>query len=246
MNVITNDLLTAAMLEITVLEAGETPSAEDANWSLQKLQRLCDKLNAYRQAIYNVTFQVFNLQANQTPTIGPTGDFVATQRPVRIVAASWILNPGTGSNEADNPIRIRDDQWWAANPTKQLTSSIATDLYYSPDEPNGTLNFWPISTVANPVRLELWVNLAIPLDLTTVLTFPQGYWDAIVLSLALELCSGFGKEPTPTLDRRQREAMKIIMGNNAPPPRICTDYSMPNSGGWGRPDFDYLTGLNDN
>jgi len=240
------DLIKSAMFEINILGAGETPSADEASWGLEKLQRLIDRLNAYRQAIYNVNFQVFTVQANQSPTIGPTGNFVVNPRPVRIVSASWLLNPGSGSNQVDTPIRVADNQWWASNPNKQLTSSISTYLYYSPDVPNGTCYFWPIPTVSNPVRLELWTSLVVPITTETQLTFPQGYWDAIVLSLAEDLCSGFQKEPSPTLSERKRAAMRIIMGNNAPPPRIDTDYGMPNSGGSGRPDFDFLTGLDDN
>lgn len=249
MNVITRDLVTSAMLEIGILGIAETPSNEDAAFVLQKIQRLIDRMNADRQAIYNVNFTLFNLQANHSPTtIGPGGDFDVTNRPVKIVAASFILNPGSGSTQVDTPIRIRDDQWWAANPTKQLTSDICTDLYYSPDVPLGNAYFWPICNINNPVRLEMWTNLVVPLTLDDTLYFPQGYWDAIVLSAASDLCSPFRIAPPPNLDEKQREAMRIIMGNNATPPRIYTDGGMPAipAGGYGRPDFDFLTGLNDN
>src|SRR5581483_3825044 len=193
MNVVTLDLVTSAMFEIGILGAGETPSNEDAAWVLQKLQRLIDKLNAYRQAIYNVNFSVFTLIPNHSPTtIGPGGDFNVAVRPVRIVAASFILNPGTGTKEVDMPINIRDDRWWASQPVKQLTSSICTDLYYSPDIALGNCFFWPICTTANPVRLELWANLGSPVTLNDTLVFPQGYWDAIILSLARELRPSFG------------------------------------------------------
>ena len=242
----TLELVKSAMFEINYLAAGENPSAEDAAWGLQKLQRLIDKLNAVRQAIYSVLFSEFSLIANHAPhTIGPDGDFNVTPRPVRISSAAFILNAGiTGA--VDSPIHIRDKDWWAALPVKNLTSSISTDLYYSPDMPLGNCNFWPICDIANPVRLQLWSSIIVPLQLADLLSFPQGYWDAIVLSLAVEMCSATDKEPTPTLALRQLDAMRIIMGNNALPPRIRTDNSMPNSGGAGRPDFDFLTGLNDN
>ena len=235
-------MIRSAMYEINVLSAGETPDAGDGAWGLEKLQRLIDKLNTYRQAIYSVTFPVFTLTPNHAPhTIGPGGDFSVTPRPVRIVSAAFILN--SGSNGVDTPIAIKNEQWWASNPVKSQQSAICTHLYYSPDVPLGTANFWPICTIANPVRLEMWSSITVPLAMNTQLSLPQGYWDAIVLALAVELCSSFGREPSPTLSERLRVAMGIIMGNNAEPPIIRTDNGMPNSGVPGRPDFNFLTGL---
>jgi hypothetical protein len=242
----TLDMIKSAMFESNILAPGDELSAEDGAWGLQKIQRLIDKMNAVRQAIYSVNFTEFTLLANHAPhTIGPGGDFNVTPRPVKIVSASFILNAGQGQNEVDSPqLNIRDHQWWAALPTKSLQSSICTDLYYEPAIPLGNLNFWPICNTSNPVRLEMWSSLVVPLKMTDQLTFPQGYWDAIVLTLAVELCSSFEKEPSPTLASRQEIAWRIIMANNAHPPRIRTDESMPRiPHSSGRPDFNFLTGL---
>ena len=38
-------------------------------------------------------------------------------------------------------------------------------------------------------------------------------------------------------------AAQVTLGSPADPPRIDTDSGMPNSGGEGRPDFNFLTGL---
>ena len=244
-------MIQSAMYEINVLAAGETPTAGDGAWGLEKLQRLIDKLNAVRQAIYAVNFTLYTLIPNHAPhTIGTGGDFNVTPRPVRVNSASFILNSNSipsVNSPVDTPIRIRDKDWWAANPVKSLTSSIVTELYYEPNVPLGTLNFWPICNIANPVRLETWTGIPVPIGPTTQLVFPQGYWDAIILALSVELASSYEKEPSPTLSERARLAMSIIMDNNAAPPRIRTDSGMPQPGpGRGRPDFDFLTGLNDN
>ena len=240
------------MFEINVLAVGETPNAGEGAWALQKLQRLIDKLNAIRQVIYAVNFTLYTLIPNHAPhTIGPGGDFDVTPRPVKVNSAAFVLNTNSipsVNSPVDTPIRIRDKDWWAGNPVKSLTSSIVTELYYEPDVPLGNLNFWPICNIANPVRLETWTGIVVPLAMNTQLSLPQGYWDAIILTLAVELCSSFEKEPSPTLTGRQSLALKIIMANNAKAPRIRTDNSMPSPapGASGRPDFDFLTGLNDN
>lgn len=239
------DLIISALKEIGVQAAGEPLAAQDAAWGLEKLQRLIDSFNAQRDTIFSHNFTLYNLKANHSPhTIGPNGDFNTPVRPVKIISASLILN-GSGSNPVDLPINIRDDDWWSANPLKSQVSSITTDLYYDAALTLGNCNFWPISNVASPVRLESWASLAQAVDLVTPLGFVQGYWDAIVLSLALRLFPSYwpDKQPSSVLVAMQREAMKIIADNNSSAPRIETNSGMPNSGRSGRPDFNFLTGL---
>jgi hypothetical protein len=243
--ILTLSIIKEAMFEINVLNATDDIAAENAQWGLRKLQRITDKWNAIRQAIYAVTFAVFTTTPNLAPhTIGPGGNFSLAQRPVRIPAWSWIYNAG-GPNQTETPMRVVDSDWWAGQPNKNLTSSVSEYLYYDPQVPLGNLNFWPIPNLANQVRLEFWTALPQAFNLDTTLTLPQGYWDALVLTLAVELCSGFDKEPSPTLVARQEIAMRIIFGNNAQPPRIRTDDGMPQSRRGGRPDYNFLTGLND-
>lgn len=240
------DLITSAFYEINALAAGETPSAEDGAWGLEKLQRLIDRFNAMREIIFSANFNLFTLIPNHSPhTIGPTGDFATPIRPTKILSASFVLNGGS-SNPVDLPVFIRDDEWWAANPLKSLTSSVVTDLYYSPDAVNGSLYFYPISNVAFPVRLEYWSSLAQAINLTTKLGFVQGYWDAIVLSLAIDLFPSYpaaGPAVYQILRENQKAAMMAIFGNNDGPPRIDTNSGMPGTSNSGRPDFNFLTGM---
>lgn len=256
--ILASGIVTSALREIGVLSAFDTPYAEDMAWGLEKLQRLIDQINAIRQAIYAVNFEVFTTTPNLTVhTIGPNFATDLAQpnfstgsnpRPVRIVSASFILNPNQQANQVDAPrIRIQSEQWWAGQPNKQLTSSIITDLYYSPQVPFGYLHFWPICNAASPVRLEFWTSLVVPLTPNQQLYYAQGYWNFVILTLALTLCPSYERSASPELVAMQNEAQRIVMANNAKPPLIRTDNSMPQpNGGWGRPDFDFLTGLNDN
>lgn len=239
------DLIQSALLESGILQAGENISAEDGQWGLEKLQRLVDSFNARREIIFRHDFTQFTLKANHGPhTIGPGGDFQLPARPVRIVSASFVLSSGA-ANPVDLPINAhRDADWWAANPLKSMLSTVVTDLYYDPQIPLGNLNFWPICTIANPVRLETWDALTQAVDLVTPLGFAPGYWDGIVLTLAINLWPSYNRMiPVPAdLKEQQRMAMKVIYQNNDPPPRIITNRGMPSSR-VGRPDFNFLTGL---
>lgn len=236
-------LISSALQEIGELAAGEPLGADDASWGLQKLQRLIDSFNAQRATIFSHQFLKFSLQANHGPhTIGPGGDFDVPIRPVTIVSCSFILNDGT-ANPVDLPVAIRDAAWWAANPLKSQTSTVVNSLYYEPSQPLGGLNFWPIATGTNPVRLESWVSLAQAVAINSTLGFPQGYWDAIVLKLAVDLCPSYEREPSPTLAALAQRALATIYANNNKPPHIETNSGMPGTRATGRPDFNWLTGL---
>jgi hypothetical protein len=237
------DLIQSAMQEIGVVAAGETLSAEDAAWGLEKLQRLIDTFNAQRELIFSTNFNLFTLTPNHAPhTIGPSGDFNVPIRPVKVISCSFILN--SGSQAVDLPVNAdRDDAWWAANPLKSLTSSIVTDLYYDSASPLGNLNFYPISNVAAQVRLQTWNSLAQAIDLTTALGFVQGYWEAIVSTLAVSLCPSYERQPSAVLVAMQQKAIQVIAQNNGGPPRIDTTSGLPGSSNTGRPDFNFLTGM---
>lgn len=242
-----SDIVQGALEEIGVLAEGEKVSAADLSVAMPRLQRWIDQVNARRELIYSISFLVFTLTGNHAPhTIGPNGDFNVPLRPVRIQSAAFLLNSnpqGNASNTVDLPIRIRDEQWWGALPVKFLQTQIITDLYYDAASPLGNLNFWPICTLANPVRLETWNSIAQPISSQSTLLLPPGYWDATVLSLARKMCPVFNKPFTADLKAMWNEAMRIIEGNNDKAPRLNLDIGSPNSRKGGRPDFNFLTGL---
>jgi hypothetical protein len=243
-----SELVRSALLEINAIQADETPSAADAAWGQEKLQRLIDQYNARRPLIYNVNFATFTLQANHSPhTIGPGGDFDVAVRPVELVAAALVLV--NGGTQTDLPLYLGDDAWWAYQvQIKNLISTLPTGVYYSPDTPLGQLFFWPIPTVTNLVRLETWVGLAQAVNQGTRIAMPQGYWDALVLSLAKTLAPSFGAAAlaivsSPIFLDNWKVAMNAIEGNNQQSPRSSNIQSgMPNKNPASRPGFNFLTG----
>lgn len=239
------DIITAALKEIGVQSPGEAVALDDAADVLQKLQRLIDTFNAREPLIYNVNFQTFTIIPNTQPiTIGPGQQFDVNQRPVEIYTASVILN-NTQPTQVEIRLNIRDQQWWAAQIVKNLTSTYPTDLYFSPDWPNGGIYLWPIPTQANALLLQMRTVLAeIPTNgYNTNFSLPPGYWDAIVYSLAESICPMFERPCTPDLLRLKNAAIKAILSNNIASPRGKTaDAGMPGLQQRGG-DFNYISGL---
>lgn len=244
------DIITDAMMEAQILSQGEDPSDADAQFCLRKLNRMFDRWAAKSVMAYNVSFQEFIPTPNHTPhTIGPTGDFVVDQRPVTIESAQFRLSSGSGQNPAVwTQINIQDDDWWAQQTIPDLQSSIITNLYYSPDWPNGKIYFWPVPQGSNPVKLELWgllgaaySNGTVNDTLNTTISLPVGYWDTVINNLAVEIGPAFNAPPNAVLMENARKGLIAIQGNNAESPRIQTmDFGMPKR--TSRPDFNFLTG----
>lgn len=238
-----NDLINAALQEIGALAPGEQASNDDAPWTLQKLQRLIDRYNARESWIYAVTFPVFSLAgltATQPITIGPGAQFQVVQRPVEIKSATLIL-VNTSPTQVEIPIYIRDAAWWADNRTKNLTSTLPTDLYYEPDWPNGNIFLWPVPTAVNSIRLELRTILPEITSYRQQFSLPPGYWDAVVYPLAVSLCPSYEKTASPELLKLEAAAVKAVMGNNIQSPRSeASDAGMPGLGNRGQ--FNYYSG----
>jgi len=166
------------------------------------------------------------------------------QRPVEIMSASLILNNGVDStNQVEVPMMIRDDDWWAQQTIKNLTSTLPTDLYYSPSWPNGQLYFWPIPTAVNDVRLQMRSVLAEVTNYNQAFSLPPGYWSLVVYDLADSIGSLFDRPSSPDLQRRLATARKAVESNNITSPRMASDSPTQRSTQRSRPDFNFLTGM---
>lgn len=236
-------ILIPALQEIGAYAPGETPSNADAEFALSKLNGLIDTWAARSLYVWNENFNTYTIIPNTQPlTIGPIGaNYNVTVRPVKIVNANIVIN--TTSPVVRNPLNIRDDDWWANNRVQGVTGQLPTDLYYSPTWPNGSLFLWPVPTIAYGLELETWNVLAqIPL-ITTAVTLPPGYTDALKYTLAEMLCPAFQKPLDPVLAAMGQESRATIQSVNSASPNLATaDFGMP-VGGSDRPSFNWRVGF---
>lgn len=233
-----SQLCTDVLVELGVIGAGETASAEDLDVVLRKLERLTDNWNADRMAIYADQLLTFTLTPSLQPhTLGASGGTwtVTGHRPVTIEGVQITLSSGDTYK-----VWPHDAAWWQGLTSPSLTSASPTDFYYLPGWPLGSLYLYPIPTSALSVQLLVRGVLS-TYTLATTFTLPPGYRDAITLTLA-EMCSGrpFGVALTPELQAQATKARARIFANNITVPKLCTqDAGMPSGG---PTPFDYLTG----
>jgi hypothetical protein len=216
-----------------------TPSANESTDGLTLLNLIVDEWSARKPFAYSRNFVSFTLTPGHQPTtIGPSGDIIVTVRPARIEQAALILT--TSTPNVDVPLNIRDEQWWANERVKAQQSNVPTDLYYTPDMPNGSMWLWPVPVFAYGVRVDIWTALTQFAALNTSFNSPPAYQRALTLTLAEELCEFYERPVTPKLEKMARASRAVVMSNNTKSPRI----SSADHGAQGKQpgSFNYYTG----
>jgi hypothetical protein len=123
---------------------------------------------------------------------------------------------------------------------RSVTSDIPTDLYYDPSWPNGSIYLWPVPTSTYDLELAFDTLLSSVADGAADLDLPQGYQQAVRLTLAELLAPMFGQTASASTMKAARAARLAIFGANTTSPDLITrDAGQPGRGGGG---FNFLTG----
>lgn len=182
-------LITNSLRTLNVLATGETPSADEAEDSLEVLNEMIESWRLEDLMLYYYPRVVQSTVAGQgVYTVGPGGDW-NVDRPTRVESTFYRqVFPGT---ELELPIRQMTAQEFRYIPIKIIESTIPTWCYWSYDFPLATVQFWPIPNIAQEIVFYPWATLQTAADLDTVLAFPDGYARALRFNLAVELSGEF-------------------------------------------------------
>lgn len=243
------NLIEDAMIEIGIKAPGDPVDADVGQWAFRKLNDLIDTWQVMRNKVYSYQFVVYTLVPGVNPILlgpSPAANWKIPQRPVRIESAALLLNFQT---PVDIPINIRDKDWWALNQVKNIQTNVPTDLYPDYTWPDLSLYFWPVSNANNQVRLQFWGVIQQFASINDPVggpsgpgTLPQGYRNALKLTLAELLCPGSKIEVPTTLVSAAAIARAAIEGQNSQSPRISLqDSGMPKSGKT-KGDWNWMTG----
>lgn len=228
------ELITGALRLIGAIASGETASADEATDALSALNGMLDSWSLEKLILYARTEEVFTLVgAQQTYTIGSTGDFNTT-RPLSIEEARIRVS------NVDYPVEIIGLEKWSAIANKTLTSTYPIMLYPEFTNPLATLKFWPIPDAANSVVLWSWKTLTQIATLNTTIALPPGYERALRYNLAIELAPEYGKSVSAEVASSALESKSNIKRINFKPAMLFVDSAL--LGGRNGKGFNIYTG----
>jgi hypothetical protein len=232
-------IITDALLEIGVLEAGESPTAESLALGLRRVRRMIDAWAADRLTLSLQKRTLFTWPgATSTVQVG-RGQVVDMDRPVWLNAVAYVI-PGSAP-AIEVPIGILDEDSFAGLTLKELVSALPTLCFYQTnrDDQNGTLFVWP--RIPQNIQLVLYTPqaTAVPATLDSVLQGPPGYADAFLYQLALRLCTPLGVAVPALLPRMAAAAFENMKKPNVSPGTLSIDQALVPGLGAG---FNVLTG----
>lgn len=215
------DVAIDALTELGVLAAGETIPADEAAAVLRAVNRMVDQMAAERLAIYTVTRNTWTITAsNLTPYTVGTGGTINIARPVYVEAVCFVDTSLPKPVEFPPLVQYTDDEWQRVS-IKALTSTYPRACYYNPTFPLGTLNLWPIPTVAT-LQGILYAPQAVTefASLDTTVSLPPGYRRMLVKNLAMEMAPSYEKQPHPLLVQQASESKATVKRSNVRPSEI--------------------------
>jgi len=232
------DLFTNSLMVLGIVGAAQAaPRAEDAELCRRTYNRMVGQWNTQKRFSSFIQEQSFTFAvARLSYTIGaaanvPTPNFVVSSgnAPANIQSAQVVITGLSGPDVQLGLAIINQDQWTLIT-IPALPATFPNTLYYirpGGGTLNGTLRPWPAFPTATSYKLNLsWWNQLGPVsatDLITQVALPDGYEEALTLTLAEKLYLSFAKRTDlEELKRQARLARADIQSLNVSPPKIST------------------------
>ncbi len=224
-------LINGAMVEIGVLQPGETPAPEMANIGLVWVQRMIDAWAANRLTLSLQLRTVFTMPSGTSSIQIGTGAAVNIARPMYLDDVNYII-PGS-SPAVEVPIGQMDQDAYASLSIKALQSALPLQSFYQTNMTDAlaTLFLWP--QVTQDVEIVLYAPQAVgvPASLATNLIGPPGYQDAFHYELSKRLCRPNGVAMPDGLAEQAAAAWTTMTRPNIQPSVLGIDAALvPHSG----------------
>ena len=185
-------IITAALRHLGVIGSADTTvDADDADICLNSLKSMLDSWNLSPQDCVGLQeLTVTPIAGSTSFTIGAAGDIVARQ-PVKIVKA--VYRQGS----TDYPVEVVEVAEYA---DYALKSNQAAPCVVALNRSGATATVYVYPACNGSAQIRLWVATDViasfdTLGLSTTLTLPNGYQNALEWSLAEEVAQSFSVPP---------------------------------------------------
>jgi hypothetical protein len=203
------DLITDALGEIGVADAGQTLSPNDSALGLRVLNRLFGRWSNMR--LLQPVLDELSVTMTGAPsyTLGPGGSPVRA-RPLKALSATFVDTGGL-----EYPVDILSRAQWDEIPNKADTGSYPSRIWYAAENTDGIVYVWPKCS-SGTLKLDVLTNMQ-AMALSDALTLPDGYEAAIVPTLADDLAAQYGINTPPDVRRRAVGAVRALKRTNHEP-----------------------------
>jgi hypothetical protein len=213
------DIIQDAFQRLGVYAAGETMSDADAERGLSVMNDMLDMWSNEQLFCYANLEQNLTLQPGvQTYTLGPGGSGLSI-RPLSIrtgPGAAYI----TDQQGDIYYVEVVTQDVWNQIGYRLSNSNLPDTIFYDPQYPLGILNVFPIPSIGYTLSFDSFLQLSDFATLSTALTFPSGYKQALQTCLALQLWPEYkaqGLEPSNILQQQAVDAKRAIKITNTKP-----------------------------
>lgn len=228
------DLIGRTFRELGLIKSGNAMPEADYQEVLISLNALLDSLSNDKAFAAYAYEQTYTLIGTASFTVGPTGNVVSV-RPAKIESAYVVLN------NISYPVSIYTVQEWDSIINKTQTDTIPTAIYFEGIMPDATVKTWPIST-GGVLHCRVINQVTTFATLSTALSMPIGYEEAIVKNLAVNISPQYPDGALSEITvRTARSSLQRIERNNTVIPKLSVDSRLPGLGR-GTSYTDYIAG----
>lgn len=209
------DIASDAITSIGQLGTGQSISPEEAEQALRAANRMIGMWNRQRLMLPLVTQRPYTLSATvQDYTVGPTGSIGGVATRPTFVESGQVTPPG--SSQSDSVSMLDKSQWDAIADKGAMCSALGTpsSMYVEYSYPNIGLHFWPVPSNAAGLTIGTWEPLLVIATIYDDINLPDGYEEALMYNLALELCP-FYDMPTTGVEAQAVNGLNQIKALNA-------------------------------
>lgn len=213
-----NQIINRALRLIMQIGSGESPTTSETADCLEALNAMLDGFRNDRLMCFAIRDESFSLVANQsTYTVGSGGD-LPTNRILR------IENAYVRASSIDYPIRVVDENEWAAIPDKSSKADWPNRLYYLPDIPTGTIYVYPVpQTATGVVHVLDRTPLLSFADATTGYYLAAGWKEMLAANLAIRVAPEYETQASQDVVRMAVESKAAIRKINMRPIKAYTE-----------------------
>ena len=231
------DIINNRLELIGVLAPGETATADQLTSGLRSFNRMLDSWSTENLMHYGETTEDFTLTASQQQySMGSGGDFNTT-RPIEILNMTW--KDTSVSPNLELPIEIVPQEQWKFEEVKGTSSNIVTKAYINYGSSLVYINLWPVPSSAKKVSVTSNKPITTYTSLSTTITHPPGWIEAMEYNLALRMRPSYGVPLDPAIQDIAMKSKANIKRQNIKIMKVVSEVAFLNKN---TGIFDYRTG----